>query len=195
VDKQSVNKDSAVIEKSPNKTVRRISITVAILVAVFGVVLATRKPASEQTVASPLISRPAPAIIGTTLTGQQVSLANYAGRFVLVNFFASWCTACQTEEKGLVGFAAKHRKAGDASVLGVIYDDTNSSAQAFLNRYGATYNAAVDPKGRIALEYGVNGIPQSYLIAPNGTILTEIIGPVNQISLDQLINIAKSRGF
>jgi cytochrome c biogenesis protein CcmG/thiol:disulfide interchange protein DsbE len=174
------------------KTVRNISIIVGILVVAFSVLLATRKPVNMQTVASPLLNKPAPEISGTSLQGRQISLADYSGKFVLVNFFASWCTPCQSEEQNLVRFAAQHR---NVKVLGVPYDDANSSARQFLSSFGANYQAVTDPQGQIALSYGVTNPPQTYLISPQGTILTEILGPVNLNSLNQLIAIAKSKGY
>lgn len=174
------------------KTVRNISIAMGILVVAFSVLLATRKPVDMQTVASPLLNKPAPAISGTSLQGGQVSLGDYSGKFVLVNFFASWCTPCHSEEQDLVKFAEQHRS---VKVLGVPYNDANSSARQFLSSYGAHYQAVTDPQGQIALSYGVTNPPQTYLISPQGKILTEILGPVNLNSLNQLLAIAKSKGY
>ncbi len=178
--------------KRSRKTIRIIATVMGICFVGFAILLATRKPVSMQSVASPLINRTAPPISGTSLDGNKVSLASYPGQFILVNFFASWCTPCQDEEKALVQFANSNQ---GVSVLGVVYDDLNSSAAGFLHRYGATYQAVSDAKGQIALSYGVSQPPQTYLISPSGVILTEIIGPVNLSSLDQLITIAKSRGL
>lgn len=173
------------------KTVRIVAIVTGVCLVGFSVFLATRKPVSMQTVASPLINKVAPPISGATLGGKRIALGSYSGRFVLVNFFASWCTPCQDEENALVQFARTNQ---DVNVLGVVFDDVNSSARNFLQRYGASYQAVSDPNGQIALSYGVSQPPQTYLISPKGVILTEIIGPVNLTSLDQLITIAKSKG-
>ncbi len=171
---------------------RIIAAAMGVFLVGLAVLLATRKPVSMQTVASPLINKTAPEISGTSLDGKKVSLTSYAGRFVLVNFFASWCTPCQDEEKALAQFSSS---TPGVSVLGVVFDDVNSSAAGFLRRYGANYQAVSDPNGQIALSYGVSQPPQSYLIAPNGVILTEIVGPVSLASLNQLVSIAKARGF
>lgn len=190
-----MGEETKVVRVGSKKAIRRIAVLVALVFVAFAVLLATRKPVSMQTIASPLISHQAPSIDGVTLTGEKASLASYSGRFVLINFFASWCIPCQKEESGLVKFAQDHQRVGDAAVLGVAFNDPNSSALAFLKHYGATYQAVTDPNGQIALSYGVAQPPQSYLVAPNGVILTEIIGPINQGSLDQLITIAKSKGY
>lgn len=175
------------------KTIRNISILVGLVMVGFAVLLATRKPVSMQTVSSPLLDKPAPVVSGITLGNKEFSLASYKGRFVLLNFFASWCTPCHAEEKDLVNFASNHTRS--VAVVGVPYDDANSSARQFLQSYGANYQAVTDPQGQIALAYGVTSPPQTYLISPKGTILTEIIGPVNLNSLDQLLAIAKSKGY
>lgn len=175
------------------KTIRNISVSVGVLMVAFAVLLATRKPINMQTVPSPLLNKPAPPVSGTTLRNKELSLASYKGKFVLLNFFASWCTPCHTEEKDLAEFASLHQRS--VAVLGVPYNDANSSARQFLSSYGANYQAVTDPRGQIALEYGVTSPPQTYLISPKGTILTEIIGPVNLNSLDQLLAIAKSKGY
>lgn len=174
------------------KTIRRIAIVAALVLIGFSILLATRKPVSMQTVSSPLLNKSAPSFSGTSLSGKRISLSDYSGRFVLLNFFASWCSPCHTEEPALVKFANENN---DVSVVGIPYDDSNSSAIGFLRSYGADYQAVEDPQGQIALKYGVTQPPLTYLIAPNGVILTEIIGPVNLTSLNQLIVVAKSKGY
>lgn len=165
---------------------------VAVAFAAFAVLLATRKPVSLQTVVSPLLLKDAPPISGTTLSGDNFALSSYRGKFVLVNFFASWCTPCRQEERALVQLS---RQTSNVQVVGVAFDDAASSASGFLKSYGAQYPAVQDPNGRIALEYGVSQPPQSYLVAPNGKILTEIIGPVSFVALEKLIAVAKSKGY
>ncbi len=181
-----------VTRKSARKTVRILAIAVGACLVGFSILLATRRPVSMQTVASPLINKTAPPISATTLAGKKLSLSSYSGHFVLVNFFASWCTPCQQEEKALVQFSNTNQ---DVRVLGVVFNDITSSAKNFLSRNGATYQAVTDPNGQIALSYGVSDPPQSYLISPKGVILTEIVGPVNLSSLDQLVALARSKGF
>lgn len=185
---------SVPIKKSgKKKTIRNISVLVGVLMVAFAILLATRKPINMQTVSSPLLNKPAPIVSGVTLSNKELSLNSYKGKFVLLNFFASWCTPCHVEEQDLVKFASQHQRS--VAVLGVPYDDANSSARQFLGSYGANYQAVADPQGQIALAYGVTSPPQTYLISPKGTILTEIIGPVNLNSLNQLLTIAKSKGY
>ena len=148
------------------------------------VVLATRPPATATEVDSPLVGAPAPALAGTTLAGQAFQLSSLAGRWVFVNFFASWCPPCQQEEPDLVAFAYQHRAPGDAAVVGVVYDDAASSAKAFLVQSGATWPALGDPDGSIALAYGVRGPPETFLVSPDGIVVAHFDGPMTTASLD-----------
>src|SRR5690349_14169878 len=99
--------------------VRLAAAAAALLAVALIALLATRPSASDVLADSPLVGRPAPAVRGAALTGGTVSLSQYRGRYVVLNFFASWCPPCQIEEPQLVEFAAAHDKSGGAVVLGV----------------------------------------------------------------------------
>ena len=154
-------------------------------------VLATRPPATATEVDSPLVGAPAPTLVGTTLGGQAFDLSSLAGRWVFVNFFASWCPPCQQEEPDLVAFAFQHRAPGDAALVGVVYDDAASSAKNFLLQSGATWPALDDPNGSIALAYGVRGPPETFLVSPNGIVVAHFDGPLTTASLDYWLERAK----
>jgi cytochrome c biogenesis protein CcmG, thiol:disulfide interchange protein DsbE len=147
-------------------------------------VLATRPPATATEVNSPLVGQHAPALAGTTLAGQPFALSSLSGRWVFVNFFASWCPPCQLEQADLVAFAYHHRAPGDVVVVGVVFDDAASSARGFLAQSGATWPALSDPGGSIALQYGVRGPPETFLVAPDGIVVAHFDGPVTLRFLD-----------
>ena len=157
--------------------------------------LATRPPAVATEVATPLLGHRAPAIVGTTLSGRRFDLAAERGRFVVVNFFASWCPPCQVEEPSLVAFAYQHRAPGDAVLVGVVFDDDTASARAFVRSSGATWPAVVDPGGAIALRYGVRGPPETFLVSPSGTVVAHIDSSVTAALLDQQIAAARAAGL
>jgi len=148
------------------------------------VLLATRPPQAATEAYSPLVGHPAPAIVGTTVGGSSFDLDSLRGRWVVVNFFASWCPPCQQEEPELVTFAYEHRAPTDAALVGVVFDDSASGARGFLQGSGATWPAVVDPGGQVALDYGVRGPPETFLVAPDGTVAARIIGPVTSAYLD-----------
>jgi len=147
-------------------------------------VLATRPPATATEVDTPLLGQHAPLVDGVTLAGQRFSLSSWRGRWVVVNFFASWCPPCQQEEAELVTFAYRHRAPGDVAVVGVVYDDTAARARSFLSSTGATWPAVGDPTGQIALDYGVRGPPETFLVSPGGVVLVHLDGAVTAAGLD-----------
>jgi cytochrome c biogenesis protein CcmG/thiol:disulfide interchange protein DsbE len=166
----------------------RLAACAAALVAVALIVLlATRPNASDVLADSPLLGKPAPAVSGTALTGGHVNLAQYRGRYVVINFFASWCPACQVEEPQLLEFVDQHARAHDAAVIGVVFSDTAGNALSFARSNGVTWRIVPDPAGKIALEYGVTNPPESFLIGPDGRVLAEIVGGVTNTGLDDLL--------
>jgi cytochrome c biogenesis protein CcmG, thiol:disulfide interchange protein DsbE len=154
-------------------------------------VLATSPSSTYTEVQTPLLGKPAPAVSGTTLSGGHFALSSLRGRWVFVNFFASWCPPCQQEEPDLVAFAYQHRKAGDAALVSVVYSDTVSNARAFLAQAGATWPAVVDPGGQIALDYGVRDPPETFLISPGGVVLVHLDGAVTDAGLDYWLGQAR----
>jgi cytochrome c biogenesis protein CcmG/thiol:disulfide interchange protein DsbE len=165
-------------------TARWIAGLSLVVAAALVALLATRPSATETEVYTPLLGQTAPGITGNTLSGATFDLSAYRGRWVVLNFFASWCPPCQQEEPDLVSFAFHHRAAGDAALVGVVYDDATSTARSFASSSGATWPAVVDPGGQVALRYGVRGPPETFLISPSGTVVTHIDGAVTASYLD-----------
>lgn len=171
-----------------------IAVGVAVPVALLIAVLATRVPTSMQTPPSPLVGKAAPPIESTTVDGKPAGLAELRGQWVVVNFFATWCVPCRQEHPDLVHFSEEHAStaSGDATILGVVYSDDVQAVREFRDSNGGTWPMLTDPKGRIALDYGVSGVPESYLISPDGIVVAKLVGGVRADDLDQLLNRAKS---
>ncbi len=166
---------------------RWIAAAVGVPVALLVAVLATRPSAGTRAANSPLLGKPAPTVAGETIDGQAVQLAQFRGRWVLVNFFATWCVPCRQEHSELVRFANQHGQAGDLQVLGVVYDDSLDAVRDFRSREGGDWPLLVDPNGRIALDFGVSGVPESYLVNPEGTVAAKVVGGVQAGALDDLL--------
>jgi len=169
-----------------------IAVAVAVPLALLIGVLATRPPSATRAVRSPLVGKPAPPIEAMTVDGQQASLSSLRGRWVVVNFFATWCVPCRQEHPDLVRFSQAHQAAADATVLAVVYSDNTQAVREFRDKEGGTWPMLTDPKGRIALDYGVSGVPESFLISPDGIVVAKLLGGVRADDLDQLLYRAKS---
>jgi cytochrome c biogenesis protein CcmG/thiol:disulfide interchange protein DsbE len=135
-------------------------------------------------VSSPLIGRAAPTWSLTTLEGETLSSENLAGRPYVVNFWASWCGPCVDEHPVLAATQGDH--GADLAMVGVLYQDATADAEAFLARYGDTgYPHVVDPDGRLAIEYGVTGPPETFFVDAQGIVRDRQFGPLSAALMEQ----------
>jgi cytochrome c biogenesis protein CcmG, thiol:disulfide interchange protein DsbE len=141
---------------------------------------------------SALIGRAAPATDLPPLAGLErggkmlpgLSNAAFQGELTLVNVWASWCVPCADE----VPFLEKLSKDKRIKLVGINYKDPPDNARRFLNRYGNPFVAVgVDAGGRTSIDWGVYGVPETYLIGRDGTIAYKLVGPVTAENLVQVI--------
>jgi cytochrome c biogenesis protein CcmG/thiol:disulfide interchange protein DsbE len=134
---------------------------------------------------SALIGRQAPSLALPPLEGSNTPALNEAavkGKLTLVNVFASWCVPCRQEHPLLKELAKDERLA----IVGINYKDKTDNALRFLGELGNPYRAiGTDPSGKAAIDWGVYGIPESYLVGPDGTILYKKVGPFDERSVSQ----------
>ena len=130
-------------------------------------------------VPSELIDEPAPPLAGPTLGGQ-FDLRDHTGEVVVVNVWASWCTVCREEHAELEAAAAQLQPAG-VQFVGINTQDTVDDAKQFLEEMGgSSYPSVLDPRGRKAVEWGVFGVPETFLIDQRGRIRAKIVGKVTR---------------
>jgi cytochrome c biogenesis protein CcmG, thiol:disulfide interchange protein DsbE len=119
---------------------------------------------------SPLIGRPAPPIALPPLGGGEiVMLEGLRGRPVVVNFWSTWCVPCFEEHAALQRSA--RRLQGQVHFVGVLYEDEEQNALEYLKRYGSAYPTLKDDQGRTAIAYGVTGVPETFIIDAQGTVV------------------------
>ena len=143
---------------------------------------------NPQVQPSAMVGKPMPALsLPDLTTGRPVAMAEAARGPVLVNFFASWCAPCEIEHPELMRL-----QAGGMPIVGVAYKDAPENSAAFIGRLGDPFRVKlIDRDGRAGLEFGVTGVPETYLIGSDGTILAKHSGPLTRADSEALL--AKAR--
>ena len=130
------------------------------------------------------ISRAAPEFVFALRDGGEVSFAPPpGGQTVAVNLFASWCAPCEAEHPLLIRLGTAHPE----QVYGILYKDTPENGDAFLDRLGNPYAVvALDPDGKGGLDFGLTGVPETFVISGEGEIVLHINGPLDEASLQKI---------
>ncbi len=160
---------------------KRFLIPLAVFV-VLVVFLAMGLTLNPRDVPSPLKDKPAPAFTLPQLAAADKSFApaDMKGKVWLLNVWASWCVSCRQEHPLLVAFA----KEGKVPVVGLNYKDQLADAKNWLAKFGDPYVlSAVDADGRVGIDYGVYGVPETYVIDKAGMIRMKHTGPITPESL------------
>ncbi|MFZ1909592.1 MAG: DsbE family thiol:disulfide interchange protein [Burkholderiales bacterium] len=164
---------------------KRFLIPLGIFIVLVGF-LAVGLRLDPREVPSPLINKPAPAFTLPELVDPQRTFSekDLRGKVWLLNVWASWCVSCREEHPVLVEFS----KRNIVPVYGLNYKDDRKDALAWLARFGDPYTMSImDRDGRIGIDYGVYGVPETYVIDKQGVIRYKQIGPVTPEILDAKI--------
>lgn len=161
-----------------------------VLLAFFGVGL-TLKP---RELPSPLVGKPAPAFDLAQLHDPKLRLTpqELRGKVWLLNVWASWCVACRIEHPLLV----EMRKSGAVPIYGLNYKDKREDAVRWLEKFGDPYERSVsDLDGKVGIDFGVYGVPETFVIDRNGAIAHKVIGPLTPETLrDEVLPLVKKLG-
>ena len=138
--------------------------------------LALRPDHDPHELPSAMLDKPAPTFVLPNLAGgEPVSLAGLHGQVIVVNFFASWCIPCRVEHPILMRLAAQEK----LPLYGIAYKDKIEDSQHILGQLGNPYRAvAVDADGRLGIDFGVYGVPETYVIDKTGRIRKRFVGPL-----------------
>ncbi len=155
---------------------RRLTVTVSAIMLLIGL-LAYGFRRDPRYIVSPLVGRPAPPFTLTLFDGKNVRLQDLRGKVVFLNFWASWCPPCRAEAKELEASWQKF-KDKDIVFVGINIQDKEVDALAFIKEFGITFPGGRDATGKIAVDYGVWGIPEAFFIDPAGKITYKHVGTV-----------------
>jgi len=172
------------------KVLRWTGLAVVGVTVVMAVVLASRFGTDPGLVDSPLIGQPAPEFTLAGLDGSGgTSLSDLRGDIVVVNFFASWCLECREEHADLVA-ASESFANQDVTFVQVGYQEEAAQSLDYLAEAGASEATLylADPGSRTAIAYGVFGIPETFFIDPDGTVVGKIIGEADALILGATID-------
>jgi cytochrome c biogenesis protein CcmG/thiol:disulfide interchange protein DsbE len=140
-----------------------------------------------QAQAGPREAGPAPDFTLTTFSGEQVSLSRLRGQAVAINFWASWCPPCREEAAYLESTWRAYRDRG-VVFIGVDYADTEREALAYIAEFDITYPNGPDIGTRISQDYRIQGVPETFFVARDGTLRGVKIGPLSPPELEQRLD-------
>jgi cytochrome c biogenesis protein CcmG/thiol:disulfide interchange protein DsbE len=179
---------SATSDNAPARRRTVLLLPLVVFLAVAALFLFRLGSGDPSRLPSALIGHPAPKtdlppVTGLTHDGKPVpgvSNAMFAGNVTLVNVWASWCVPCHDE----VPFLEQLSKDKRIQLVGINYKDTADNARRFLNRYGNPFAASgADESGRTSIDWGVYGVPETYLVGRDGKIAYKLVGPIDADNL------------
>ncbi|WP_426573681.1 TlpA family protein disulfide reductase [Aquihabitans sp. McL0605] len=175
-----------------SRTVMFAAIGVGVVMALLVILLITSKNADDAPSASPVVGKVAPALNGKAIQGDAVDIGTN-DRWLLVNFFATWCTPCVQEHPQLRKLSEEMQKTGQLKVVSVVYGDKAAAVRRFFAKNGGTWTVLDSDNGRTALDWGVAKVPESFLVSPTGTVVVRFQGGVVATDVESIINKAEGQ--
>ena len=171
----------------PPKRALWIVLPIAVAMALFILLLATREPAVDRVDDSPLVGRLAPSIVAPTIDGDMFDLDQQRGRFVVVNFFATTCVPCRLEHPELVDFQQTYGPSGFANVVSISFDDSEANIREFFSEFGGGWPVIATDTGSLAVSFGVAAVPESIIVADTGEVIAKLVGGITKENLESVI--------
>jgi cytochrome c biogenesis protein CcmG, thiol:disulfide interchange protein DsbE len=156
----------------------RVVVVTAVSVLALVLLLASGIGNDPRDLPSELVARRAPSFSLPSLTGDEtISSADLRGQVVVLNFWASWCVPCREEHGALDAAWDRYRERG-VVVLGVNVEDARPDALEYVEEVGGSWPLVTDPGSRTSIAFGRFGVPETFVIAPDGTIVAKMVGAV-----------------
>lgn len=184
---------------------RWAALAVAVVVAGFGVVLATQVSSSPSYRGGPILGKPAPDFELTDLSAgatrtdagpaPKIRLSDLAGKTVIVNFWNTWCVPCEQERPALAEFHARHADDPGVVLVGVVRDDTEEAVRAYVDEHRIGWR--IGWGGRLpqaAVDYGTTGQPETFVISPGGIVVGKQLSRVTVANLEEMLAAGRRAG-
>lgn len=181
-------------EAQPRSRRWLVALPLVVFMALAALFLVRLYGGDPSRIPSALIGRPAPPTTLPALEGllhnggpvPGIDPALFKGKVSVVNVWASWCVPCHEEAPLLTALAKDAR----LQIIGINYKDSSDNARRFLGRYGNPFAAVgVDGNGRASIEWGVYGVPETFVVGRDGTIRYKMVGPVTPANLDSVLKV------
>lgn len=180
--------EPAVIPPARKRGLLWVGIALLLVFIVVGVTLASRFGLDPTLVASPLIGKPVPdATLPYLDQPGDLALRDLKGDIVVVNFWASWCFPCRREHGVLLKGAADYSDQG-VTFVGALWHDEVENGLAFLDELGSGYEDVVDEASRASIGFGVFGVPETFFIDRDGTVVGKVSGPISSSLLEATLD-------
>lgn len=171
-----------IITKHFSKIAVFLFIFLLILIMYFGVF-----GSSGDKRTSPLINKPVPDFKLKTFDGDSLTLNKLKGNAIVINFWASWCIPCIKEVR-ILNYASEHYNNQPVKIIGVNIWDDEKAAREFITTHSAEFINGFDPEGRIQVDFGVSGVPETFFINKNGIIVHKYSGELTERIINYYIN-------
>ena len=178
--------------------VKGIAILVlAILISLFTIFLATglsNRTSVTGRSGEQLIGEKSPEFLAAAIDGDSVSLSNYLGSPIVLNFWASWCPPCRDETPHFEKMWRLYRQKG-VVLIGINVQDTVADADRYIKEFDVTFTNAIDKDGKIMVDYGVTGLPVTFFINREGIIIGRWVGSIGESNLKSRVEALENDSF